>query len=201
MSYLIPAQTTIAEQNIKDSRFVAYITRASNKADVNTALQQAVADFPHASHYCYAFIIGKPNQTTNIGMSDAGEPKGTAGKPIFTVLAHSNIGDIVAIVIRYFGGTLLGTGGLSRAYAGAVQEALQTLPTQLKVDMQTLTIEIPYTLENTVRYLINEHQGTIINSDYQAALTFAIDIPRIETDDFINKLNYQSKHEAKIVRS
>lgn len=201
MSYLIPAQTTIAEQNIRDSRFVAYITRASNKADVNTALQQAVADFPHASHYCYAFIIGKPNQTTNIGMSDAGEPKGTAGKPIFTVLAHSNIGDIVAIVIRYFGGTLLGTGGLSRAYAGAVQEALQTLPTQLKVDMQTLTIEIPYTLENTVRYLINEHQGTIINSDYQAALTFAIDIPRIETDDFINKLNYQSKHEAKIVRS
>jgi uncharacterized YigZ family protein len=198
VSYLIPAQTTIAQQHVKDSRFIAYVTHTSTKEDVNNTLQHVMLEFPQASHYCYAFIIGKPNQTTNIGMSDAGEPKGTAGKPIFTVLEHSNVGDIVAIVIRYFGGTLLGTGGLSRAYAGVAQQALQQLPTQLKIDMKSLTVEVPYTLENTVRYLVDEHHGTIINSDYQAVLTFAIELPLITINIFINKLNYQSKHAAKI---
>lgn len=198
MSYLIPAQTIIVEQTIKDSRFIALVARASSKEDVASALQTAAHSYPAASHYCYAFIIGKPNQTTHIGMSDAGEPKGTAGKPIFTVLEHSHIGDIVAIVIRYFGGTLLGTGGLSRAYAGVVQDALQQLPTQLKVDMQFISIEIPYTLENTARYLIHEHNGVITASGYQATLTFDVNVPRDQVDNLINKLNYQSKHEAKI---
>lgn len=198
MSYLIPAQTTIIQQNIKDSRFIGYVARATNKQDVTNALQDVYRRFPNASHYCYAFIIGKPNQTTEMGMSDAGEPKGTAGKPILTVLEHSNIGDIIAIVVRYFGGTLLGTGGLSRAYSSAAQEALQELPTELKLDTQTLTIEVPYTLENTVRYLINEHEGKIINADYQATLQFIIAIPRTEINSFTEKLHYQSKHEAKI---
>jgi uncharacterized YigZ family protein len=196
--YLVPAQTTIVQQNIKDSRFIGYIARAMNKQDVNDALQDAHSRFPNASHYCYAFIIGKPNQTTEMGMSDAGEPKGTAGKPMLTVLEHSNIGDIVAIVVRYFGGTLLGTGGLSRAYAGAVQEALQQLTTELKVDTQQLLIEVPYTLENTVRYLVNEHEGKIISANYQATLQFTIAMPRTEITSFTEKLHYQSKYEAKI---
>lgn len=198
MPYLVPSQTTIAQLHIKDSHFIGYIARASSRQEVANALHDAQIRFPNASHYCYAFIAGKPNQTTEIGMSDAGEPKGSAGKPILTVLEHSNIGDIVAIVVRYFGGTLLGTGGLSRAYASAVQEALQQLPTELKVDTQTLRVEVPYTLENIVRYLINEHEGKIINTEYQATLLFHISMPRTEVSSFSEKLTYQSKHEAKI---
>ena len=199
MSYLIPSQTTIAQLHIKDSRFIGYIARASNKQAVASALHDAQLRFPHASHYCYAFIAGKPNQTTDIGLSDAGEPKGTAGKPILTVLEHANIGDIVAIVVRYFGGTLLGTGGLSRAYSSAVQEALKQLPTELKVETQTLLVEVPYTLENAVRYLINEHEGNIINTVYQATLQFHLSMPRTAVTSFSEKLAYQSKHEAKII--
>lgn len=198
MPYLIPSQTTITELHVKDSRFIAYITRASDKQEVTDALRDAHARFPNASHYCYAFIVGKPHQTTNIGMSDAGEPKGTAGKPILTVLEHSDIGDIIAIVIRYFGGTLLGTGGLSRAYASTVQEALQQLPTELKIDAKTVIVEIPYTFEPIVRHLINEHSGKIISADYQAALCFHVSMPITEINSFTEKLSYQSKHEAKI---
>jgi uncharacterized YigZ family protein len=199
MSYLIPADTLTVEHEIKNSRFIAYVAHVSTKEDVSQILHKTYRLYPNASHYCYAFLIGNPIQPTTVGFNDAGEPKGSAGKPILTVLEHSTVGDIVAIVIRYFGGTLLGMGGLSRAYSNVVQEALQKLATNLKVETQLVKIELPYTVENTARYLITEYAGKLHNSSYQAILTFEVELPKEHIDSFIQKLTYQSKAAVKII--
>src|SRR5690606_7146777 len=102
------------------------------------------AEYPDATHNCWAFVAGPPGDTASIGMSDAGEPHGTAGRPMLDVLLHSDVGEVVAVVTRYFGGTKLGTGGLVRAYGGAVQHALAELPTTLHVERTRLAFTTGY---------------------------------------------------------
>ena len=84
-------------------------------------------EFPDANHHCWAFVVGPPGSTARVGSSDAGEPSGTAGRPMLEALVHGPVGDAAAVVVRWFGGVKLGTGGLARAYSGAVRDALEVL--------------------------------------------------------------------------
>ena len=115
--YKIPATLHRTEEKIKRSRFIATVAHASTEKDVKTFISMIKKEFPDATHNCWAYVAGPPGDTARVGMSDDGEPHGTAGKPILTVLLHSEIGEIVAVVTRYFGGTKLGKGGLVRAYS------------------------------------------------------------------------------------
>src|SRR5690606_17190774 len=126
--YPIPAATHRTEQTIQRSRFIATLAHAPTVDAARARIDDVRAGFPDATHNCWAFLAGPPGSTAHVGFSDAGEPHGTAGRPMLDVLLHSGIGEVAAVVTRYYGGVKLGKGGLVRAYGGAVQHALATLP-------------------------------------------------------------------------
>jgi uncharacterized YigZ family protein len=118
-------------------------------------------------------------------MSDDGEPHGTAGKPMLAVLLHSGIGEIVAVVTRYFGGTKLGTGGLVRAYSGAVRNALAELSVKEKRDVLSLTVILDYSNINAVKQMIESFHSEIVEENYGADVLFKIEIPKSNKESFI----------------
>src|SRR4051812_12319940 len=132
--YSIPAARHRTEQTIERSRFICTLARVQAAADAHVFVREMNEEFADATHNCWAFVAGPPGSANQIGMSDDGEPHGTAGRPMLTVLTHCGVGEIAAVVTRYYGGTKLGTGGLVKAYGGAVQHALLTLPTRERVD-------------------------------------------------------------------
>jgi len=106
--YHIPAGAVRVEEEIKRSRFITSLAPAPTVEAARALIAAVSAEFADANHNCWAYVVGPPGSTGQIGMSDDGEPHGTAGRPMLNVLLHSGIGDIVAVVTRYFGGTLLG---------------------------------------------------------------------------------------------
>ena len=117
-------------------------------------------------------------------MSDDGEPHGTAGRPILTVLLHSEVGEVIAVVTRYYGGIKLGKGGLVRAYSGSVKNALAGLSTQEKRDVVTLTVTFDYPRIAAVKQMIESFDSAIIEEHYEADVSFKIELPRDNEDSF-----------------
>jgi uncharacterized YigZ family protein len=142
--YPIPAGRARVEEVILRSRFIATAALAHTPEAARAFIAEMRAEFPDATHNCYAFVAGPPGSTAQIGMSDDGEPSGTAGKPMLAVLLGSGVGDVAVVVTRYFGGTRLGTAGLVRAYRGGVRAVLAELPLVEKVALATLVASGPY---------------------------------------------------------
>ncbi|HSR43143.1 MAG TPA: YigZ family protein, partial [Longimicrobiales bacterium] len=116
----MPARVHRVEEVVRRSRFVTTLARAPDAEAAAAFVQRIRDEMPDATHHCWAFVAGPPGNTRAMGMSDDGEPHGTAGRPMLTALLHGGVGEVVAVVARWFGGTKLGTGGLARAYAGGV---------------------------------------------------------------------------------
>lgn len=198
--YPIPAADLDFEQTIKKSRFVCHLGHAPNAAAAQQFIARIAADYPDARHVCYAFVAGQPGNTTAVGCSDAGEPSGSAGKPMLNVLMHSGIGEIVAVVVRYFGGIKLGTGGLVRAYGGTLSEAMQRLQTRELLALQWLTLGLPYSLESSARRLIEDAGGHIEAADYSAGLTLRCALPEAQIDALLDQLRDQSSGRLEVGR-
>lgn len=175
-SYLIPKQTTRIEYKVSNSRFISTITRADTVEEAKAFIQSIRHEMPDATHHVYAFIVGFGASVTE-GMSDDGEPSGTSGPPTLAVLRGANIGDVVLVTTRYFGGTKLGTGGLVHAYGQAAREAIAALPTEEKITRYTIGVEISYTLYERLKRLITEHQAEIIEEEFAAEILLVIRIP------------------------
>jgi len=186
--YKIPAKLYRTEETIKRSRFIATVAHAFTEEDAKVFISIIKNEFPDATHNCWAYVAGPPGDTARIGMSDDGEPHGTAGKPILTVLLHSEIGEIVAVVTRYFGGTKLGTGGLVRAYSGSVKNALAGLSIKEKRDVITLTAILDYSKITAVRQMIESFNSEIIEAKYEADVSFKIELPKNNKDSFIHAI-------------
>jgi uncharacterized YigZ family protein len=154
--YPIPAAPHRTELVNERSRFIATIGHAASPEEARSFIDAVRAELADATHHCWAFVAGPPGSTTHIGLSDAGEPHGTAGRPMLDVLLHSGVGEVVAVVTRYYGGVKLGKGGLVRAYGGTVQHALATLPTVERLERVELTIDIAYAGLEAVRRLLQE---------------------------------------------
>lgn len=148
--YPVPARPVTHEIVITKSRFIGALRPVTSKEDVAAALDKIRAEHPTASHHCYAFRIGPPT-SGSAGMSDDGEPSGTAGKPIFTVLGHKGVGDVLVVVTRYFGGVKLGAGGLVRAYMAAAEEVLSRMHVIDHIPTTGMTIIADYAEEDAVR--------------------------------------------------
>lgn len=126
---LVPADTSASEIDleIKRSHFLGLAARTTSEAQAREFIASRRAFYPDARHHCSAFIIANPGATPTERSNDDGEPSGTAGKPMLEVVRGSQIFDVTVVVSRYFGGTLLGTGGLVRAYSQATAQALEQL--------------------------------------------------------------------------
>lgn len=192
-SYQVPAETICVEQEIKKSKFITRIARAKNKEEAVAFIRQIQEEFADARHNCWAYVAGDPASTVEIGMSDDGEPQGTAGKPMLNVLKHKGIGEIVAVVTRYFGGIKLGAGGLVRAYSGAVQQGVDALELIECVACKTGEVRLDYVHESTVRHLLNEYSAEIIKTDYQGMVTMLFDVPQEKADILSERITNHSK--------
>lgn len=165
---LAPGQHHACETEVEKSRFIAWVCHASDTAAFARLLDDARRTHPHASHHCSAFIAGPPGEQQAIGFSDDGEPGGTAGRPMFQVLDGAGVGQIGCVVIRYFGGTKLGTGGLARAYANSVAQALTTLPLRDFVPRRTLRLQVDFAGEAEARGWLAEQAVPVTAADYDS---------------------------------
>ncbi|CAN5888520.1 YigZ family protein [soil metagenome] len=175
--YPIPAARHRAEQTIERSRFICTIERVKDPEDAQAFIREMNAEYADASHNCWAFLAGPPGSTNRIGMSDDGEPHGTAGRPMLTVLTHSGVGEIAAVVTRYFGGTKLGTGGLVKAYGGAVQHALLTLPKKDRVDRVGVELTISYAHLSPIQQLLPAFEAEITGQRFESDVVLSLRLP------------------------
>ena len=176
--YPVPAHRHRIEQIIDRSRFLCTIERVRTTEDAQAFIREMNAEFPDATHNCWAYVVGVPGSTDRIGMSDDGEPHGTAGRPMLTVLAHCGIGEIAAVVTRYFGGIKLGTGGLVKAYSGAVQEALATLATVERVDTVSVAFRVGYGHIGAVQQLLSTVDAEVLEQQFDTDAGFTVRLPR-----------------------
>ncbi|MCX6046962.1 MAG: YigZ family protein [Chloroflexi bacterium] len=175
--YRIPAATHRVEEEISRSRFITTIGYTPTVEAARDFIGAINDEFADVSHNCWAYLVGPPGSTSQIGLSDAGEPHGTAGRPMLNVLLHAGIGDICVVITRYFGGILLGKGGLVKAYSGGVQLALQTLPTIERIPQAHLVIITDYTNITSFKRLLPEYEVEILEEEYATDVTYQIKLP------------------------
>ena len=156
-------------------------------------VEQLREKYPDARHHCWAYIIGDPNNTTSAGFDDDGEPNGTAGRPILNVLQHKSIGNVIIIVVRYFGGIKLGAGGLTRAYAGSAQAAVDEMVLTPYIPMTQVQIEADFANESQVRYVVEDMGGEIGEVTYSKAVTLTVTLPEAETETLKERLGMSGK--------
>ena len=186
-SFYIPVGIAHYQQEIKRSQFLAWVKHIETPALAKAWFHEISEAYPDARHVCWAYIAGAPN-TSLQSMTDDGEPSGTAGKPMLRVLQHNGAGEIAAVVVRYFGGIKLGTGGLARAYSSSVSEALKQTSFVLKVPHTMITINCPFADEHNIRHLLTVAKGTVEAIDYQNDVTLYCRLPQPALVDFMQQL-------------
>ncbi len=197
-TYLIPAERRSIELSIHRSRFIATGGYVPTVDAARAFIAQQRSLMPDAHHHVYAFKVGFGSSVIE-GMSDDGEPSGTAGPPILSVLRGADIGDIVIVVTRYFGGTKLGTGGLVRAYSDAARALLAELPTRLKLDLQTLRLETSYALYAPIRRLIVAFGGQVQDEVFAGEVTIIAALAAEAVPEFTQQLDELSAGAVKPV--
>lgn len=176
--YSVPALNRHrVEETIKRSRFITTLAHVESMDEARIFVSAIKKEFPDATHNCWAFAAGPPGDTAHVGLSDDGEPHGTAGKPILNNLLHSGVGEIAAVVTRYFGGTKLGTGGLVRAYSGLVSLALDSLPLKEKVETLRVETVISYSDVTLFKRLLPDHEVGILQEVFEADASFIVELP------------------------
>lgn len=173
-SFKIVYQAGSGEIVEKKSRFIANVATVHTEEEAYAFIESIKKKYWDARHNCHAFVIGERNELTRC--SDDGEPAGTAGKPMLDVLTGSKLHDVCVVVTRYFGGVLLGTGGLVRAYQGAVQEGLAACEIVERVRSMRLKIFSDYFYLGKVQYILSGSEAIIIDTAYTDAVTFEIAI-------------------------
>jgi uncharacterized YigZ family protein len=196
--YPIPAATVRFQETISRSRFITTVAAAATPEQARGLVAEVRAEFPDASHHCFAYVAGPPGSTAQIGMSDDGEPGGTAGRPMLAVLLGSGVGDIAAVVTRFFGGTKLGTGGLVRAYSGGVKAALTQLPLREKVALRTLMLSGAYHWISVLDRLLPPYEAQVDERIFDADVTWRISVPEERCDALVQALADLSRGEIRI---
>ena len=191
--YPIPAETLEFSEEIKKSRFITLLAHAGGAEAAKAFVQQCRQQHPDARHHCWAFVAGPPGDSQQLGFSDDGEPSGTAGKPMLAQLMGSGVGEIVAVVVRYYGGVKLGTGGLVKAYGSGVQQALKQLPVRMKVPQAEYTLTCDYAQLPGVEALVSQHEGTLLQGDYGARVHLRLSLPQTQVEVIAARLRDLSR--------
>ena len=186
--YRVPAARHRVEEEIKRSRFITTLAPTPTLEAARAFIAAMNAEFADASHNCWAYVVGPPGSTAQIGLSDDGEPHGTAGRPMLNILLHAEVGDIAAVVTRYFGGLLLGTGGLVRAYSGGVQLALAALPTIEKTPSVELAVVVEYSAVTPLQRLLPDYEVQVLDQQFAGDVTYRLRLPQEQTEPFSARL-------------
>lgn len=172
------------EEEIRRSRFITSLGPAPDRESARRFIEAVRGEYPDATHHCWAYVAGAPGETAVVGQSDDGEPHGTAGRPMLAQLLRSGVGEVAAVVTRYFGGVKLGTGGLVRAYQGGVAQALQEAPVTEKVVPVVLDVVVDYARLNVIYRLAPEYQARIVSENFGQSARFRLEMPEDRRDGF-----------------
>ena len=194
--YRVPARVHRVEQEVQKSRFLTTAAPAPTVEEARAFIARVREEFPDATHNCWAFAVGPPGSTAQVGMSDDGEPHGTAGRPMLTALLHGGVGEVAVVVTRYFGGTLLGKGGLVRAYTGCVQQVLESLPTLERVRKVRVAVELEYTSVDGVRRMLAAHEAELVAETYAVTVGYQLLLPEHQLEAFHQALLDQTQGEV-----
>jgi len=182
-SYTVPLTEIRREYVVVNSRFIATLAPAFSIDEARAFMTRIKKEFAGATHNVPVYIIGGGNTVTEY-FSDDGEPAGTSGKPALAVLRGSGLGDAALVITRYFGGTLLGTGGLVKAYTESAQLVVNTVGRGQRVPVHVIMLAIPYNLLERIRLLAVRHRAEILGEDFAGDITLTVQIPVSEFDAF-----------------
>ena len=181
--YTVPLTEIRREHVIVNSRFIATLGPAFSIDEARAFMARVRKEYADATHNVPVYIIGGGNTITEY-FSDDGEPSGTSGKPALAVLRGSGLGDAVMVITRYFGGTLLGTGGLVKAYTESAQLVVNAVGRGQRILVHVVMLAIPYNLLERARLLANRHRAEILGEDFAGDITLTLQIPLSEFDAF-----------------
>lgn len=187
MEFFVPKAEVIFEEEIKKSRFITYLRHTEGMEQAKAFWNEIKALHPQARHWCWAAVAGSPNDSQQYGFSDDGEPSGTAGKPMLNYLLGSGLGEVSAVVVRYYGGILLGTGGLVKAYGNGVQQALLAVEKVRKVLRENYRLQCEYDQFNSVQHLLGERDVEILDQQFSDKIELLLginptELTQIETE-------------------
>ena len=185
---LRPGEVFRVEQTIKRSRFIASVGHTPGVEEAKAFIEQIKAEFEDARHNCWAYCAGAAGSTDRIGASDDGEPHGTAGRPMLTAVTHSGIGEVTVVVTRYFGGILLGTGGLVKAYQSSVKMALEGVPPRVRTKTKRIKFSVEHRFVNQVLRKIEAVNGRILEKNFDMGADFDVEIPEDLAETFAKEL-------------
>lgn len=201
-NYLIPTEQIRKEHTAMNSKFIATIAPAFSIDEARGFIATIKKEFEDATHNISVYIIGGGNTITEY-FSDDGEPSGTAGKPALTVLRGSGLGDVALVITRYFGGTLLGTGGLVKAYTESAQSVVNVVKRGRRVPVYMCKMTIPYHLLERIRILGIKHQAQIISEEYVEDIKIQLQVRQEAFESFQSDLSELSsgKIQANVIES
>lgn len=173
--YCVKSKRTI-EDTIKKSRFIGVIIPCSSEQDVMLNLKNLHIEHPNATHIAYAYRL-KTDQGLIYRFHDAGEPAGTAGKPIYQHLEGKELINVLVAVIRYFGGIKLGAGGLTRAYGATAKQAIEAAEISAYVKMMYIRLTLDYSRIQSLDYALKKMGGSIIQQDFAGQVENLVELP------------------------
>jgi uncharacterized YigZ family protein len=176
----------LAEFTDRGSKFIAYVFPIADVMAFKEALAQLKKEHPKASHHCFAYRIGYDKLVYRV--SDDGEPSGSAGRPILGAIDSLQLTNVLAVVVRYFGGTLLGVPGLINAYKTSVQLAFQQTPILKKPILSSIDLEFDYTVMNDVMRIVKQGSCSVLNQDQGLFCTMKIGVPLEQFESILNKI-------------
>lgn len=168
----------------KNSEFITFLQPVSDREQALHWLQHYRENYKDAAHVCWAYIIGNTRQPQTQAFSDDGEPSGTAGKPMLHVLTERELGNCLAVVVRYFGGIKLGAGGLVRAYSAAVSQAAQQALLTIVSPQSLLRIAADFALEARIRQLLAQFDATLLEVQYQQGVALSVSLAAADLASF-----------------
>lgn len=174
-SYLIPFEAAESEFVEKKSRFISHIWRVESEEEARARIEEMKKKYYDARHNCWCYILREGGV---LRYSDDGEPQGTAGQPMLNVFQRREVYNVCCVVTRYFGGVLLGTGGLTRAYTRGAADALAAAGLSRMCLWENAALTIPYALFEQVKLLVAGVEGVIENTDYGAEISLVLTLPQ-----------------------
>lgn len=183
----------------KKSTFITHLIRINSEEEARDFIQKMKKKHYDATHVCSCYVVGDNNEITRA--NDDGEPSGTAGAPMLDILVKNNIKNVCATVIRYYGGTKLGTGGLVRAYGGGVINALKNATLVERKDAFEIKLEIDYSLNGKIEYEIDKTNFIVNNIDYTDKLLYTIYVMQEDYSNFETWIANLTNGQFKIISS